>query len=72
MNQLTFQPIEGHPTALELQDVDALPDVPVTMTTYVNKQGEPVWLMERFRDPETGEPRVVWSRITNSLAYVRG
>lgn len=73
MNHPTFQPIEGAPTRQELDGVHALPDVPVVTTTYVSKHnGQPEWLLERWTDPETSEPRECWSRITASLAYVRG
>lgn len=71
MNIHTCQPIQGRPTDAELADVEALPDIPVTMTTYVGRDGQPVWLLERFTDPTNGLPKEVWSRVTTSLAYVR-
>lgn len=73
--ELTTQschPIQGRPTDLELADTQALPDIHVTMTTYVDaRTGEPKWLLERFLD-HTGAQQEVWSRVTDSLAYVRG
>ena len=73
IEQLTFQPIVGRPTDVELKEVEPLPDVQVLMTTYIdNRSGRPVWLLERFLDPASGSFREVWSRVTDALAYVRG
>lgn len=73
MITLTCQPIEGVPEVGETFGLVELPPVQVTMVTYSDPTTkEPRWLKETFVDPDTGLEKVVWSRVTSSLAYVRG
>ena len=72
MKHLTCQPIEGEPAVGEVVGLTELPPVQVTMVTLCDpRTGQAVWLKETFVDPDDGLQKTVWSRVTESLAYVR-
>lgn len=72
IGEYTFVPLEEEPTEEELLGTNPLQPVTVIMTTFVDfHTGRPKFVREMFRDPDDGEDKVVWSRVTDSLAYVR-
>lgn len=73
LQNLTFVPLAAPPTTAELAPCEPLAPVVVTMTTFCRTHdGAPQFIKEEFIDPDTGTRTVVWSRITDALAYVRG
>ena len=73
MKHMTCQPIEGTPDVGEVFGLTELPPIAVTMVTYCDpRTGDAVWLKETYTDPDSGLLQTFWSRVTTSLAYVRG
>lgn len=72
LEEFTFAPLAEMPTEQDLAGTQRLMPVLVIMYTYVDTHtGKPKFIREQFRDPETGQDKIVWSRVTDSLAYVQ-
>lgn len=72
-DEFVFVPLAEPPTDLELTEVQCIEPVTVIMRTWVDPHsGKPKYVSEQFADPDTGQDTVVWSRVTDSLSYVRG
>jgi hypothetical protein len=73
LSDYAYAVLDNPPTPEELQGTSATAPVTVVMISYYDdRTGTVKFVCEFWRDPVTGEPKEVWSRVTESLAYVKG
>lgn len=72
-NEYVYVPLAEPPAAPDLADLMPIAPVTVVMRAWVDPHtGHPKYVSEQFTDPDSGRELTVWSRVTDSLSYVRG